>query len=231
MFVHVDVPEYKELETQTINNQRWYITPENNKYPSITTILGITMSKEKQERLNDWRLMLGSKKAAKETKRCADRGTAVHEMAEHYLKNVEDPIGKHIPEHSKMFNQIKVYLNKINNIRALEVPLYSDTLRLAGRVDCIGEYNGILSVIDFKTSNNNKDDKMVYDYKLQATAYALMYHEMFDVQIDNIVILIAVEKGLMPIIFKDSVDEYIEPLVERINTFYNKRKNNGVSVR
>lgn len=224
MFVHIEGLQYKELETQTIHNQRWYITPNNDKYPSVTTVLGDTMSKEKEQRLNDWRLMLGPKQALKETKRCTDRGTAVHEMAELYLKNVEDPTGRHKPENYKLFNQIKIHLSKINNIHALEIPLYSDTLRLAGRVDCIGEYNGALSVIDFKTSNNNKDNKMVYDYKLQATAYALMYHEMFDVQIDDIIILMAVERGLVPIIFKDKIDEYIEPLVKRINTFYNKRK-------
>lgn len=220
MFIHTDVPQYQELESRNIRGQRWYTTPDNNKYPSVTTVLGYG----EKPWLDQWRAALGDKKADKEQKRCAERGTAVHEMAEMYLNNAEDPTNGHKPEHYRLFNQLKFPLNRITNVRALEIPLYSDTLKIAGRVDCIAEYNSVLSVVDFKTSNNNKDSNMVYDYKLQATAYALMYHELFDVQIDNIAILMAVEKGLMPLVFTDTIDEYIEPLVKRINSFYKGRK-------
>lgn len=218
MFTHTKQPNFEELETRMVNGQRWYITPTGKKYASVTTILG----SEPKPAITEWRNMLGPKKADKETQRCCARGEAVHLMSEHYLKNMENPTKGHTDANIKLFNQLKFRLNKINNIRAQEIPLYSHTLKTAGRVDCVGEYDGVLSIIDFKTSNNNKDDKKILDYKLQCVAYALMYHELFDVQIDDFVILIAVEKGMMPLMFHEKVDNYIEPLLARINTFYKK---------
>lgn len=220
MFVHTKTPDLVELSDKITSGQRWYTTPSGVKYPSVTTVLG---AKEKPW-LEDWRNSLGPAKAAKETKRCADRGTAVHEMAEHYLNNVDDPTSGHDMANVKLFNQLKFRLNKINNIRAQEVGLYSNVLKLAGRVDCVGEYDGVLSIIDFKTSNNNKGDDMIEDYFLQCTAYAIMYEEMYGEFIEDIVVLIAVEKGMMPLLFKRKIDDYVEPLVERINMFYSKQK-------
>ncbi len=221
MFVHIDAPPRVELSDKITDGKRWYTTPSGVKYPSITTILG---AKEKPW-LKDWKNMLGPDKAKKEMKRAANRGTAVHLLAERYLNNEEDPTRGEPALAKKLFNQLKFRLNKINNIRAQEVPLYSDTLRIAGRVDCIAEYEGVLSVIDFKTSTNNKDIEKVQDYFLQCTAYALMYDEMFDVFIEDFVVLITVEKGIMPLMFKDKIDNYVEPLVERINMFYKGARN------
>ena len=220
MFTHVESPPIVELDAKIVNGQRWYTTPEGKKYASVTTVLG---AKEKPW-LENWKNMLGPQKAAAETKRCADRGTALHLLAERYLNNDPDPVKGEPQLAKKLFNQLKFRLNKIDNIRAQEVPLYSDSLRLAGRVDCVAEYDGVLSIIDFKTSNNNKDEEMVEDYFLQCTAYALMYEERFDVFIDDIVVLIAVERGMMPLLFKRKIDDYVEPLVERINTFYRGKK-------
>ena len=155
MFIHtppkIAFPELRVEQSAT--GKRFYVTPEDNKYPSITTMLG---HKEKPW-LNEWKTMLGPDKAAKETKRCADRGTAIHEMAEKYLDNEEGFTKGYASEYVRGFNQLKMRLNRVNNIRLQEAALYSDTLKLAGRVDCIGEYDGVLSVVDFKTSNNNKD--------------------------------------------------------------------------
>lgn len=220
MFVHSNVPTIEELSDRITNGQRWYTTPTGVKYPSVTTVLG---AKEKPW-LEDWRQSLGPKKAAKETKRCADRGTAVHKLAEDYLNNVENPSKGHDPLNVKLFNQLKIRLNKVNNIRAQEVPLYSHTLKIAGRVDVVAEYDGVLSIIDFKTSNNNKTEDMIEDYFIQCTAYALMYDELFGEFIEDIVVLIAVEKGMMPLLFKRKIDDYVKPLVDRINMFYDKQK-------
>lgn len=220
MFIHTEIPEITELKSRITNNQRWYTTPSGVKYPSVTTILG---AKEKPH-LEAWRTSLGPVKADKETKRCADRGTAVHKMAEDYLNNEENPAKGHETSNVKLFNQLKIRMNNIDNVRAQEVPLYSDTLKIAGRVDVVGEYNGVLSIIDFKTSNGNKDEKMVEDYFIQCTAYALMYDELFNVFIEDIVVMIAVEKGMMPLLFKRKIDDYVKPLVKRINMFYNKQK-------
>jgi len=220
MFIHTNVPPIQELTDKITNGQRWYTTPSGVKYPSVTTVLG---AKEKPW-LEDWRNSLGPQKADKEMKRCAERGTAVHKLAEDYLNNVENPAKGHDPLNVKLFNQLKLRLNKVSNIRAQEVPLYSDMLKIAGRVDLVAEYDGVLSIIDFKTSNNNKTEDMIEDYFLQCTAYALMYDELFGEFIEDIVVLIAVEKGMMPLLFKRKIDDYVKPLVDRINMFYKKQK-------
>ena len=124
------------------------------------------------------------------------------------------------PKHVAGFNQIKVRLNKIDNIRAQEVPLYSDSLKVAGRVDCIGEYDGQLAIIDFKTSNNNKDRDMIEDYYLQCTAYSIMWEEMTGEHINNIVIIMSVERGMVPLVFRETTDKYIEPLVKRVVEYH-----------
>lgn len=218
MFVHTGTPvPLPELEAKTLpSGIRHYETPEGNFYPSVTTVLG---HKEKPW-LEDWRNMLGADKAAKETKRCADRGTAIHELVEHYLNNDEEFTRGYASEHVRGFNQLKYRLNHIDNIRAQELALYSDSLRLAGRVDCVGEYDGVLSIIDFKTSNNNKDRDMVEDYFLQCTAYAVMWYEMTGEPIDKIVILMSVERGMVPLVFEDNIDKYVKPLLKRIDEYY-----------
>ena len=219
-FVHTNIPQFEELDAKIVNGQRWYTTPSGEKYPSVTTVL----SDKPKPYIEAWRQSLGPKKADKETERCATRGTAVHLLAEKYLNNEEGFLKGEKPEYVRLFNQIKLRLNKINNIRAQEIPLYSERLEIAGRVDCVGEYEGTLSIIDFKTSNNTKDEDMVEDYFLQCTAYAIMYHELFGEAIEDIVVIIAVEKGMMPMVYKRKIDDYVVPLLERINTFYEENK-------
>lgn len=215
-FVHCHQPNYKELQAEVINNRRWYEVRKGTKYPSVTTILGHAP----KPWLEEWRQSMGEEAADIETARCADRGENVHLMAERYLQNNKAPTKDMASTNIKMFNQIKPVLNRISNIRAQEIPLYSDTMRLAGRVDVVGDYMGKLAVIDFKTSNTPKDIGMVQDYFLQSTAYAIMYFEMFDVPIDEIVIIIAVERGLSSMVYVKKIDDYVKPLLERINTFY-----------
>lgn len=221
MFTHV-VPAIvsSEVQTETIKNGRWYVTP-NGKYPSVTTVLG----KKPKPAIENWKNMLGPVKAKKETDRCADRGTAVHTMCEHYLNNVaQETLTKgQTRDNIRLFNQIKLGLNKrVNNIYVQEIALWSDTLKLAGRTDVIAEYDGVLSVVDFKTSNNLKEEHMVEDYFLQSTAYAIMFNEMFGIHIEDIVIVITTEKGLMPQIYKRKIFDYIDPLLQRIDDFYNE---------
>jgi genome maintenance exonuclease 1 len=219
-FTHCNQPNYKELEAEIVDKRRWYTVPSGDKYPSVTTVL----SHAPKPWLEEWRKSMGEEAADIEVKRCADRGEAVHLMAERYLKNDKAPKKDMSGSDIKLFNQIRPALHKISNVRAQEIPLYSNTLRLAGRVDVVGEYDGSLAVIDFKTSNNVKDLGMVNDYFLQSTAYAIMYFEMFDVPIDEIVIIIAVERGMVPMVYVKKIDEYVQPLLDRINTFYNEVK-------
>lgn len=218
MFVHLDTIHPVELKTQEGPKGRFYITPEGNKYPSITTILGAG----DKAWLQEWRLSMGIEKADAETKRAADRGTAVHDMAEKFLNNDPNPTKGHKIEHIPNFNMLRIPLRKVNNILTQESALWSDVLRVAGRVDAVGEYKGKLSIIDFKTSSNNKSEHQVGDYYLQTTAYALMFQERYGIQIDDIVIIMSVEKGAVPLLFHAKVEDYIEPLLQRINTYYTK---------
>ncbi len=219
MFTHITptIPT-SDIETTEIKSGRWYITPQGT-FPSVTTVLG----KKPKPALENWKNMLGPVKAKKETDRCSARGTAVHEMCERYINNVhpEDIIKGHTRDDIKLFNQIKLGLNKhVDNVYTQEVALWSETLMLAGRTDLIAEYDGILSVVDFKTSNNLKEENTIEDYFLQCTAYAIMFNEMFDIHIEDIVVIITTEKGLMPQIYKKKIYDYIDPLVQRIDEFY-----------
>lgn len=216
-FKHVEVPELHNLTDKIVNGQRFYTLPTGERYPSVTTIL----SAKGKEWLNNWRNMLGAEKADKETQRCAERGTALHAMVEKFLNNEEEPTKGYSREHAGLFNQIKLRLNaNVNNIRVQEAPLFSRRLKIAGRVDCIGEYDGVLSIIDFKTSNRDKTTEMIEDYYMQCTAYAIMYYEMYGVFIEDIVIVMAVEKGMMPLVFKTKIYDHIDPLMERVDLFY-----------
>ena len=221
MFNHVktiDLP--KIIQKNKPNGKRYYLTPDGNEYPSVTTVLGA----KTKPHLENWRKILGDKKADRETKRCADRGIVIHELAEKYLKN-EEIITKGIkPEYLSDFNKLKTRLNKINNIRAQEVGLYSDRLKIAGTVDCVAEYDGILSIIDFKTSTNNKTKDMIEDYFKQCTAYAIAWHERTGEAIEDITILMTVEKGLIPLVFKEKIENWIGPLLRDIDHFYSKNK-------
>jgi len=221
MFTHLNIPLQEDLEVKTINGLRCYLAPNGESYASVTTILGDAP----KPWLESWKQSMGTKKAVKETERCSIRGTALHQICEDYLNNVENPTKNHDALPIKLFNKIKIALSKhINNIHAQEVALWSDRLRTAGRVDLIAEMDKTLSIIDFKTSNNNKKKEDILDYFLQCTIYALCWYEMTGQLIEDIVIIIAVEKGLMPQVFKEKIYKYIIPAKQRIDDFYKKHE-------
>jgi len=216
MFNHLPPPNLPTLKVTTLESGiRHYETPGGNLYPSVTTMLG---HKDKPW-LTEWRESMGAERADEEMKRAAKRGTKVHEIIEQYLDNNKNPTSGYDLQYVKRFNQLKLFLDKVNNIHVQETPLYSDKLQLAGCVDCVGEYDGTLAVIDFKTSNNNKDREMVHDYFLQTTAYAIMYHEMTGIPIDRVAILITVERGMLPMVYQDHIDKYVGPLLKRIHEY------------
>lgn len=210
-----------EIKDQTKNGFRVYnITKPDNtllSYPSITTILG----QQDKDWLNKWQAALGKDKAAKEKARCSKRGQLIHDNVELYLKN--KPIEELPTLERKLFNQIKPKLNRIDNIYTQEEALFSEQFKIAGRVDCIGEYDGNLSIIDFKTSTSVKTQEMIQDYYLQCTAYSIMFYELYNILIPQIVIIMCVEKGIVPLVFKREVEDYILPLTQRINSYYKAR--------
>lgn len=211
---------YSELNTHSIKGLRVYENANGRYFPSITTILGQTMPEEKAESLKKWQKALGDL-ATKQTKDAADRGTAVHTLIERYLKKEALVRPNEIVENSNMmlFNALKLKLDKIEEVWGLEVPLYSETLEVAGRCDCIGVFKGKPCIIDFKTSTRLKDNSKIEDYRLQLTAYAIMHNEMFGTSITDGVILMTSAAGF-PQEFNVNLLDYIEPLCVRIQEFY-----------
>lgn len=213
MFNHTPQPYAPTLFQKNFRGKRWYETETGERYPSITTVLAC----EEKPALEAWKRAMGSKRAAKEAERCSRRGTLVHGIIEQYLSNNPDHLKDHEYDFVKLFNRIKMHLNKIDNIRCLEQYLFSKRLGIAGCVDCVAEYNGVLSVIDFKTANGAKHETDIQDYFLQCTAYAIMYGELYNDCIEDIVVIITPEKSnTMPMVFKRKIDDYVAPLLQRI---------------
>ena len=109
-------------------------------------------------------------------------------------------------------------LNKITNIRCLEAGLYSDYLRVAGSVDCIGEYEGVLSVIDFKTSGRMKYRNEIHSYFKQTAAYSFMFYEMTNQIPSQLVILMAVDFSPTQV-FIESPKEWLPEFIKLRNKY------------
>ena len=215
MFKHDEV-SVPELSTKNINRKRFYQTPEGKLYPSITTVL----QKRKMAGLMEWRKSVGDDVANYIARTAAHRGTKVHHMCEDFLNNNFDE-----ETHKKnflpyvLFGQMKpVLMQKVNNILAQECGLYTDKYRVAGRVDCIAEYNGVKSIIDFKTSRKERNDEWNESYYIQASAYAEMFEERTGIEINQIVILVVTEDGVVQEFVKNK-GEYLPMLVEAIDDF------------
>ena len=212
-FTHIQqtLPSPKVF-TESINRKRYYVTGEGNKYPSITTVL----SGRNNEGLIAWRNKVGEDVANQIMRTAAKRGTAVHQLVEDYLSNSELSNQDVLP--TALFTILKPELDSINNIAMQEGALYSDKWGVAGRVDCIAEYNGILSVIDFKTSTKEKKEEWVENYFIQGSAYCEMYEERFGQEINQVVILIVTEDGAIQTFMKDKKD-YLPMLKIAIEDF------------
>ena len=210
-----------ELTTQTVNFKRFYETPDGKLYPSITTVL----STRNKKGLFEWRKRVGDEVANYVARTSAARGTAVHHMCDDYLNNFPVDLPDKWKEHEKKFLPFCLFkqlenkvLQKIDNIRSQECALFSNKYRVAGRVDCIAEYDGKLSIIDFKTSTKERNDEYNENYYIQAAAYAEMFEEQTGTPIEQIVILVVTEDGAVQEFVKEKYD-YIPLLVETIDNF------------
>jgi genome maintenance exonuclease 1 len=216
-FVHLPLKTI-DLVAEMVDNRRVYTTPEENKYPSITTVLGC--NPKKKAGIQAWRKKVGEDKANRISTRAASRGTVFHSIVEDYLNNRYDETkfkDKHLP--LMMFKNAKATLNRINNIYAQEAALYSDHLEIAGRVDCIAEFDGELSIIDFKTSADEKKLEWIEDYLIQETAYACMLYERYKLKVNKIVTIIACESGDTQVFVETPKKEYLHKLIEYIDEY------------
>ena len=211
-FIQLDESKFPTTKGKNQNGFRFYEV-DGQHFPSITTVLGV----QKKPGLIAWRKNVGEEAAKWEMNRAARRGTAVHNLVENYLKG-ETPTTRDVLPLG-MFRLLKPYLEQLDNIHALEKIMYSKKLTIAGQVDCIAEYNGKLSVIDFKTANKERVDSWNENYYIQCTAYAIMYEELFDTPIEQIVILQAGEDGSAKSFVKNKAD-YEEKLGKAIKDFY-----------
>ena len=142
-----------------------------------------------------WRKKVGEEKANKITRESTFRGTKYHDLVEHYMKNEDINDLNVLPSTKFLFLQSKEHLDRINNIHALEKSMYSDYLGLAGRVDCIAEFDGELAVIDFKTATKIKPEEWIENYFVQETAYACMYFEMTGIPVKKLITIMVAENG------------------------------------
>jgi genome maintenance exonuclease 1 len=217
MFTYCPPKSLQDLQSQTFpDGKRYYTLPDGTRLPSVTTVLGA----QKKDAIIAWRKRVGEDVANAISKKATGRGTNVHTLCERYLNN--DSLGDVMPDAKEMFFSLKPLLNRINNIHYQEQALWSTQLGMAGRVDCIAEFDGVLSVIDFKTSKKIKQSAHIEDYYWQTAAYALMYEELIGQPIHDLVIIMAVEDE-QPLLFKQKTEDHIHGLVKAIQ-FYKEQK-------
>ena len=217
MFVYCQPKELPVLESVTQpDGKRYYVSPSGKKLPSVTTVVGA----QKKQALLEWRKRVGEEEANRISRQASSRGTNVHSICENYLNNEEIPF--QMNDAYEMFHSIIPELKRINNIHYQEAALWSKTLGMAGRVDCIAEYEGVLSVIDFKTSKRVKNKEDIDNYFAQCVAYSMMYEELIGEPINNLVIVMAVENSV-PLIFKQQTSDHIPGLVRAIQ-YYKEQK-------
>ena len=205
-FNHVG-SELQDLRTENIEGKRHYVTPDGNKYISITTLL----SNLSKAGIQKWRARVGEVEANRISTKASRQGTGVHSVCESYIKNEDGFLDGRMPNEVEMFQSINPLLDKIDNIHCVEGALYSDELKIAGRTDLIAEFDDELAVIDYKTSRKIKTWDMCHSYFMQGAFYAHAYEERTGIPINNITIIMAVENE-KPLLFRETKDRWMEPL-------------------
>ena len=196
-----------DLKTENVDGKRHYVTPDGNKYISITTLL----SNLSKAGIQKWRERVGAEEANRISTKASRQGTGVHSICESYIKNEDGFLDGRMPNEVEMFQSIESLLDCIDDVHCVEGALYSDELKLAGRTDLIAEFDNQLAVIDYKTSRKIKTWEMCHSYFMQGAFYAMAYEERTGIPINNILIIMAVENE-KPLLFKETKDRWIEPL-------------------
>ena len=212
MFNHVEI-DLPSLTRETIDGVRYYDTPDGKKLVSITSVTSF----HNREIFREWRAKVGNEEANKITKQSTSRGTDMHTLVEHHLKNEKLP--KVQPLSEMLFRQAKSELAKIDNILVQEEPLFSYQLGVAGTPDCIAEYEGELAIIDFKTSKKPKPEEWIEHYYVQCAAYACMLYEMTGIMVKKFVIIMSCEDGECKVYEQYDKRKYINLLSEYIREF------------
>ena len=204
--------DFQSLPTENIDGKRYYITPTGEKYPSVTSVTGLL----NKEAIKKWRKKVGEKQANKISTQAARHGTSAHQLFEDYIRNdnFEEKFKGAMPTTQQAFISVEKELNQFGTVHALESALYSHNLQLAGRVDCIAEWEGEISVIDFKTSAKPKKTEWIQNYFIQETAYAKMFEDLTGKKVENIITLIAVSNGTSQLFVEKPSEVYYTKLLE-----------------
>jgi ATP-dependent exoDNAse (exonuclease V) beta subunit len=208
-FTHLRRNLNEDVEQINSDSGRYYKTPSGALYPSVTSVVGLM----NQEAIMKWRARVGEEEANKIAQKASSRGTRIHQLCEDYLNNVDIDLKNYSYEDQINFSELKPFLHNIDNIHLQETRMYSDHLRMAGTVDCVAEWKGKLAIIDFKTAKKLKEKSYITNYFCQASAYAIMYEELFGIPVSRIVILISVDNE-MPQVFEERRDNFVEPLLD-----------------
>lgn len=204
-FIAHEFPSLTRIDSE---GGRVYETPGGKAYPSVTSVVGLHKAKFIQE----WRNRVGHEEANKISSRASKRGTSIHSLCEDYLLG-KDPTPSMWD--ADMFKSIRPHLDKIDNIHCLETQLYSHHLEVAGTVDCIAEYEGVLHVIDFKTSSKPKQRDWIHDYFMQTSAYAVMFEELTGIPVGRLLIVMGVDDQHEPSIFQEKRNDWISGFIEQ----------------
>ena len=225
-FIHLaNRPELSfGMNTENYNGKRHYVTPEGKLYPSITTVLG-ELSKAA---IQAWRKRVGEEEANKISGKASRRGTSVHSGCESYIKNEDDFIDGQTPNIIELFKTIEPFFERINNVHGVELALYSDHFGIAGRTDLIAEFDGTLSIIDYKTSNKQKKKEWCESYFAQGAFYGVAYEELTKIPVPQVVIIMAVENDT-PQLFVEKRDDWIDKIWEA-KKLYQLNNNETVEV-
>ena len=216
-FNHIPV-NFTQSELIEKDDAHYYQTPSGMIYPSITTMLQQTQTREKQQSLQNWR----EQEIASDyiMQQAAVIGSETHKLIESYL-NGEDVLESFRLLSEAHFNNLLPFVNKINDIHGIELRLYSDKMKLAGTTDCIAKYGGKLSIIDYKTKRSNQREEWLTDHFIQATSYGVMFEELTGIKVEQVVILVSSEKNTR-MEFMKNPDEYLNLLEQRLGQYYSK---------
>jgi hypothetical protein len=216
MFINdlIELPQLVRIDGE----QRFYQTPDGNKYPSVTTVLSEMSDKTA---IIAWRKRVGEEEANRVSGRATRRGTAIHTLLEKFVLNEEIDFSDTMPLNKTMYNQIAKYLQQtVDNVRSSEGQLFSHKLKIAGSVDLIASYKGEPAIIDFKTSTKPKRKEWIENYFLQATMYSYMLYEMTGLYHPKLVIMIALEEDSGPQIFEEHASNWIEKATKMCQEFH-----------
>lgn len=215
LYEPIEVPKIQRIDSP---NGRRYKTPGGSLYPSVTTIFSVYDNKHIQE----WKEKVGEEQANKIANAAAKRGTYIHERCEELIKGInitQAPFAKML--YWDQWLNFKPLVEQIGKVYANEAPLFSDYLQVAGTVDCVGEWQGKRSIIDFKTSSRYKAKEDIETYWMQCAAYAVMWEERTGMPITNLVILMSVEDD-HPLCYNSHRDEWIHKFIDLRKEFRNK---------